>query len=110
MNANSINIVMHHYVRPIKGSRYFNIKGLELRLFDEQLRFLQKHYSIVTMEEVSAAIYDGLQLPADTALLTFDDGYLDHYQHALRLLDKYKLKGCFFPPLCAVRDRKVLSV
>ena len=33
----SINIVMYHYVRPIKGSKHPNIKGLELENFKKRL-------------------------------------------------------------------------
>ena len=38
---------MYHYVRPIKGSSYPFIKGLELDEFKTQLNFLEKNYKII---------------------------------------------------------------
>ena len=40
----SINIVMYHYVRPIKGSKHPNIKGLELENFKKQINFFLKNF------------------------------------------------------------------
>ena len=37
-------VVMYHYVRKIRNSRYPEIKGLEQSLFEEQLRFFIQHY------------------------------------------------------------------
>ena len=34
----SVNIVMYHYVRPIKKSKYPNIKGLEFDDFKKQMK------------------------------------------------------------------------
>ena len=44
----SINIVMYHYVRPIKKSKYPNIKGLEFEDFKEQINFLSKKFNIIS--------------------------------------------------------------
>ena len=47
LNDYSINIVMYHYVRPIKGSKHPNINGLELENFKKQINyFLKKSFSI----------------------------------------------------------------
>ena len=40
-----ISVIMYHYVRKIKNSRFPEIKGLETELFREQLKFLKKHYN-----------------------------------------------------------------
>ena len=39
-----LHIIMYHYVREIKNSKYPEIKGLEYKLFLEQLDFLQKEF------------------------------------------------------------------
>ena len=51
--SSQITIVMYHYVRPIQGSRYPGIKGLEYKLFEEQIDFLRKNYQIIRVEDVS---------------------------------------------------------
>lgn len=105
-----LTIVMYHYVRPIAASRYPGIKGLELDDFRGQLDFIGRHYRVVTMEEVIAASRGKITLAARSLLLTFDDGYLDHHDHVLPELAARGWQGSFFPPACAVRERRVLDV
>jgi peptidoglycan/xylan/chitin deacetylase (PgdA/CDA1 family) len=49
-------------------------------------------------------------LPPRALLLTFDDGYRDHFDHVLPILAENSLRGCFFPPAKAVTEQKVLDV
>ena len=35
--------VNYHYVRPIKNSRYPNLKGLEIKEFINQIKYLKKN-------------------------------------------------------------------
>ena len=49
---------MYHYVRELKKSRYPRIKGLDIHLFKEQLKYLKKHYNFVTVEQIIAAFDD----------------------------------------------------
>ncbi|UOF91397.1 polysaccharide deacetylase family protein [Fodinisporobacter ferrooxydans] len=106
-----LTIVMYHYVRELKQSRYPEIKGLELQLFKEQIEYILKHYTVVTMEEVIAAVSDPqMKLPSNALLLTFDDGYMDHYQYVFPILNEKKIQGSFFPPAKVVTEHQVLDV
>jgi peptidoglycan/xylan/chitin deacetylase (PgdA/CDA1 family) len=49
-------------------------------------------------------------LPRNSLLLTFDDGYCDHYQNVFPLLSAAGLQGSFFPPAKAIGERKLLDV
>jgi peptidoglycan/xylan/chitin deacetylase (PgdA/CDA1 family) len=104
-----LTIVMYHYVRPLARSRFPKIKGLDLALFEEQLAYLQKHYSLISMEDLIDAIEGAGRLPPRPALLTFDDGYTDHYEHVFPRLAERRLQGSFFPVACAALDRKILD-
>jgi peptidoglycan/xylan/chitin deacetylase (PgdA/CDA1 family) len=101
---------MYHYVRPLRLTRFPKIKGLDLDLFEEQLGYLARHYSLITMEQLIDAIDSIGVLPPRPALLTFDDGYLDHYAYVFPKLAERKFQGSFFPPACSALDRKVLDV
>lgn len=105
-----VTIVMYHYVRDLKHSRYPEIKGLDVSLFIEQLDFFQKHYNIVTMEAVINAYEGSSDLPPKALLLTFDDAYIDHFHFVFPILDERKLKGAFFPPGRAITQHAVLDV
>ncbi|MDN3555236.1 polysaccharide deacetylase family protein [Halomonas maura] len=108
--GNKLTIVMYHYVRPLSGSRYPDLKAQEWEQFRGQLDFIQHHYHVVRMEEVIAATRGEVVLPDNSLLLTFDDGYLDHYTYVLPLLVSRGIQGSFFPPVCAVRGERVLDV
>ena len=106
----SLTVVMYHYVRKLAGSDYPEIKGLETKLFEEQIKYILKYYNAVKMEEVIAAVEDGADLPEMPILLTFDDGYKDHSANVLPILRKYGIQGTFFIPGRAVSEKKVLDV
>lgn len=91
-------IVMYHYVRDLNHSRYPDIKGMDIELFRRQIAFLKANFSVVRMEEVLAALDGQITLPGNAALLTFDDGYIDHFTCVMPVLEDEKLQGSFFIP------------
>lgn len=101
---------MYHYVRDLQNTRYPAIKGLDIRLFREQLKYFKKHYSFITAAQLIDAYENGTELPPKSLLLTFDDAYLDHYTCAFPLLDEYKAQGLFFVPVKAIMNHEVLIV
>ncbi len=109
MNS-KVSIIMYHYVRDLLHSRYPSIKGLDISLFKEQLEYLNHYYTFVKMEQVIEAVVGGVQLPPKAVLLTFDDGYIDHYTQVFPILDSYGIQGSFFPPVRAITEFKVLDV
>lgn len=106
---NNLTIIMYHYVRPIKNSRFPRIKGLELDGFKKQLDYLESHYSIVSSNQVINAVVSGSSLPPKACWLTFDDGYKDHFKYVLPELTKRKLSGVFFVPRVAIQENKMLN-
>jgi peptidoglycan/xylan/chitin deacetylase (PgdA/CDA1 family) len=105
-----VSIIMYHYVREIKNSRFPEIKGLETELFREQLKFLKKHYNFVTTEEVIDCMYNNYKLPSKSVLLTFDDGYVDHFDNVLPILQEFGVQGSFYIPAKAIKEHKMLDV
>ena len=101
---------MYHYVRDLKNSRYSEIKGLDYKLFQEQVQWLKKNFELIKIEDVIAA-YDGLvKLPDNAALLTFDDGYIDNYTYCFPILDKYKIQGTCYIPGKTFKEHILLDV
>ena len=105
-----VTIVMYHYVRDLKYSRYPDIKGLDISLFYEQIKYLKKHYQFITMEMLMDSIENNKSLPNKSILLTFDDAYSEHFNYVFPFLDKHKIQGSFFPPVKAITENKVLDV
>lgn len=107
---NRCTIVMYHYVRAIRRSRYPEIKGLELEDFYAQVEYMQQHHRFVTMQDMVMACQGTRPLPKNAALLSFDDGYSDHYHNAFPFLKAKGIQGFFFPPAAAIRHHRVLDV
>lgn len=108
--SNRLTVVMYHYVRDLKNSRYPEIKGCDVRLFKEQILFLKKHYTFVTVEQVLDAYYNNGVLPEKAVLLTFDDAYKDHFEYVFPILEHEHIQGAFYPPVKAVTEHIVLDV
>ncbi len=106
----SLTIVTYHYVRDLERSRYPAIKGLSTARFREQLETLRRAYTLIRGEELLAAATAGAELPPRALLLTFDDGYADHFTQVFPILDELGLSGCFFPPARPVFEDRVLDV
>lgn len=101
---------MYHYVRRLKASKFPKIKGLEVSLFEAQIDYMRRFYDFVPPQQVIAACAGHGSLPPNAALLTFDDGYIDHYEHVFPILKKNGIQGVFFPPAAAVLEHRVLDV
>lgn len=105
-----VSIVMYHYVRNIRTSRYPNIKGLEYELFKEQIEWMSKNYQFVTVEDIIGCYETGESLPSNAMLLTFDDGYIDNYTYCLPVLKKYHIQGVFYIPGKTFAEKRLLDV
>ena len=108
--SRKLHIVMYHYVRDIKESRYPEIRGLEVGQFEEQIQYIKDNFNVICMEDMVEAIQNKSELPDKSILLTFDDGYIDHYNYAFPILMKYNLKGAFFVPAKVLVERCLLDV
>jgi peptidoglycan/xylan/chitin deacetylase (PgdA/CDA1 family) len=106
----SLTIVMYHYVRDLARSRYPRIKGRTVEEFRRQLDHIASRYTVVTAQQVVAAIRGEEPVPENAAWLTFDDGYLDHYTNVFPLLFERGWQGSFFPPSQTVLNGKLLDV
>lgn len=109
--SKTVTIVMYHYVRDLERSRFPAIKGLSVERFRRQLDFIQANFTPIAMEDIFEAIHSEERiLPPNPILLTFDDGYSDHFLNVFPLLDARGIRGCFFPPVRAVLEHIVLDV
>ena len=107
-----ITIVMYHYVRDLKNSRYPNIKGLDIEKFKKQIKFFKENYNFIRMEDLIQYYRspNEKKIPEKSILLTFDDGYKDHYTYVLPVLLENNIQGSFYIPTKCFQDKKVLDV
>ena len=89
-------VVMYHYVRDSSATAFPEIRALAPDLFTRQLDWLQDRHTIVSVDDLQAALDGGPALPPRAALLTFDDGFIDHGTTVSPLLRARGISGVFF--------------
>ncbi|HEX2972812.1 MAG TPA: polysaccharide deacetylase family protein [Tepidisphaeraceae bacterium] len=106
-----LTIVMYHYVRDVERTAFPGIKARSVAAFRGQLDYIRRHYRLVTAAELAQACSDtAATLPSNAALLTFDDGYIDHYSVVAPILADLGLSAVVAPVGKAVLEGKVLDV
>ena len=69
--------------------------SMDFATFKQQVRFMQKHFDIVSMEEVQNRIASGFN-DRPTISITFDDGYSENCEEALPFLITEKIPVTYF--------------
>jgi peptidoglycan/xylan/chitin deacetylase (PgdA/CDA1 family) len=93
MHRRVLTILIYHRVLPKPDPlRYGEIVADG---FDEQMRFLAKHFVVIPLPEAARLLKQG-KLPARACCITFDDGYADNLTVALPILEKYGLPATVF--------------
>jgi peptidoglycan/xylan/chitin deacetylase (PgdA/CDA1 family) len=105
-----LTIVMYHYVRDLRGSRYSELKALSRAEFEGQIQYIKRHYNVISGTDLINTVVESAALPPRPLLLSFDDGYIDHFTEVFPVLDRENLPGCFFPPAKCILERQVLDV
>lgn len=98
-NRHALTVLMFHRVLPAGSPALaqserefaFSVEG-----FARTLDFVARHYHVVSLAQVKAAIDGNGQLPACPLLITFDDGWRDTVQFAMPELKKRGLPALLF--------------
>ncbi|MFQ4138316.1 polysaccharide deacetylase family protein [Nodosilinea sp. PGN35] len=59
-------------------------------------KLLDSGFTPISPDQLVQHLRTGLALPEKPVLLTFDDGYVGHYEHVYPLLQKYQVPATFF--------------
>ena len=105
-----MKIIMYHYVKDFKKYTFAKLKGLDVREFEAQIKFLKSKFIILDPQDIHEIASKKKNFEENYCWLTFDDGYLDHYDFVIPILEKNKIKGSFFPPVISTLQRKILNV
>jgi peptidoglycan/xylan/chitin deacetylase (PgdA/CDA1 family) len=102
-----LTVVMYHYVRDVARTRFPNMKALHPDDFSGQLDYFTSHYTVIRPSELFDAIALRKSLPANALMLTFDDGYTEHFDVVRPALKARAMSGAFFPIGSVLRERKL---
>ncbi|WP_411992766.1 polysaccharide deacetylase family protein [Agarivorans sp. DSG3-1] len=73
-----------------------NVFSCTSEQFEQHLRFYKQEFTVVNESELLSLLDSNKPITKPYALITFDDGYIDSYQHAFPLLKKHDLSAVFF--------------
>ena len=77
------------------------------QLFEQQIRFVARHYKVITLSELLDRLEHGAPRGSMVAI-TFDDGYQDNYHYAFPILRKYGLPATIFLTTGSIDNRQPL--
>jgi peptidoglycan/xylan/chitin deacetylase (PgdA/CDA1 family) len=108
MTGSACTVVFYHYVRDVERTRFPGIKALSTADFSAQLDWLAARFRIIDGPTFERAALGGMRLDEPTALLTFDDGFVDHYTSAFVEMRRRGMGGVFFVAGATLGDRPSL--
>jgi len=94
-NGQSIPILAYHSVSQNADYCVDSIAVSPVE-FEKQIAFLKNNYHIISLDEAVDCVSEGTDFPEGSVVITFDDGYLDNYTHALPILKKYDVTATFY--------------
>lgn len=106
----NLTIINYHYVRNPEERGFPGLKAIRVDTFCKQLDMLAQDFNIIGWDSLVGALQGTQDLVSNAALLTFDDGYIEHFDTVLPELDKRGISGMFFVPAASSRDGRVLVV
>jgi peptidoglycan/xylan/chitin deacetylase (PgdA/CDA1 family) len=94
-----VPILMYHYISepPEDADKYRKDLSVTPEDFNAQMSYLAENgFETVDLYELSLAITNKIDLPEKPIVISFDDGYLDNFENAFPILQKYGMQGTFF--------------
>lgn len=85
-------IVYYHHVCD-EQDPFFPATPVEI--FEQEMRIVAKNYRVVSLDEAVRRLTEGGP-PEPVVVITFDDGYLDNYEIAFPILQRYGLTATIF--------------
>jgi peptidoglycan/xylan/chitin deacetylase (PgdA/CDA1 family) len=97
---NVLRVLTYHQVAEPQDLQMMDPRMISAtpRVFDQQMRYLAKHYQVVSLEAVLEAAEKGTCLPKRAVLITFDDAYFDFTMYAWPILKRLRLPATIFVP------------
>lgn len=94
-----VPILMYHYIDPVPADADAIRRDLTIppEIFAAHLDRIQAlGFETISLQTLLRHLATGSDLPAKPIILTFDDGYDNHYSHVFPLLQERDMTGTFF--------------
>lgn len=98
-NTGTLTVAMFHRVLDTRDPRWPGCDpayALTLEQFRQALDFFQRHYAIVSLDDVLESSLEARRLPSCALLVTFDDGWADTAEYAAPELRRRRMPAVVF--------------
>lgn len=112
-NKEKTIILMYHGVTDNNDSvANYDHKHIERERLEEHLQYLKKYYCIISLEDfmrwrTGENRILSPNLPPNSLIITFDDGYKNNYTQLFPLLKKYDIPATIFLPTAYIGKKQV---
>ena len=109
LDYKAVGVPVLNYHRIDSGIRHSLVVPPEE--FKKQMQYLHNEgYHSITLDELYDYVTKGTELPDKPVLITFDDGYIDNYQHAMPILKEYNMKATLFMISGSVGENRFVAL
>lgn len=91
LNRSKLLVLMYH-----RFSEQEEFGKTSRRTFETQLRYLTRHYKVISLNEAVTRLRESTKLPQRAAVITIDDGYRDSYDIAFPVLTELGLPATIY--------------
>ena len=91
LTRRSPRIIMYHRFAIDDDGRKMGVAT-----FERQVKLLKKNFFLISVSSLGRMIQNGQSVPANTAVITIDDGYVDFYNYAFPILRRYGVPATFY--------------
>lgn len=99
MGTKSLVVLAYHRINEKPDAAYplqEDTVSATPEMFRKQLAFLKRHCFVTTFKELADLIAANEEIPDNTVIITFDDGYRDNYDIALPILSEFNLPAVVY--------------
>lgn len=96
---NNVPILMYHYIEPedpTQSKLRINL-GVTPDNFEKQVKWLYDNgYKTLTMSQYFSLVSGNKEMPKKSVIITVDDGYIDFFENAAPILNRYNMTATIF--------------
>jgi peptidoglycan/xylan/chitin deacetylase (PgdA/CDA1 family) len=104
-----LSVLTYHHVCEPSGDYAFDPDTADVTpaQFQRHMDLVRRHFTVITVDQLVAALDGGTNLPPNPCMVTFDDGYRSNLTVALPILRRLGLTAVFFIATSFVSERRL---
>jgi peptidoglycan/xylan/chitin deacetylase (PgdA/CDA1 family) len=106
-----LTVLAYHRVAPRPTARFPylpDVVSVSPAGFSRHVEWIRRNFTVIGLGDLLGLVREGLALPPRPLLLTFDDGYLDNYEHAYPVLRAHGLPAVIFVVTDAIGENRLM--